>query len=165
MKGNLARSGLCSFVTSVDFGLYSSILGTCCDCWVWAIRGHSSAEPAASMLSKAKIVRQNLIRQPPVSKSRTIASHEQDMRLTRLSETDPRRRHKFSVAKKISTGSAGHKIRRRVDIGSFSFKPASRSLAVNATALPREYPFRSARHDKTVAFSCKVLRNRRSRKS
>jgi hypothetical protein len=32
------------------------------------------------MLTKAKIVRQNLIRQLPVSKSRTIASHEQDMR-------------------------------------------------------------------------------------
>src|SRR5216683_5649420 len=123
MKGNLARSGLCSFVTSVDFGLYSSIVGTRCDCCVRAIRGHSSAEPAASMLTKAEIVRQNLIRQLPVSKSRTIASHEQDMRLTRLSETDPRRRHKFSIAKKISTGSAGHKIRRRVDIGSFSTKP------------------------------------------
>ena len=40
-----------------------------------------------------------------------------------LSETDPRRRHKFSIAKKISTGSAGHKIRRRFDIGSFSIKP------------------------------------------
>jgi hypothetical protein len=43
--------------------------------------------------------------------------------MTRLSETDPRRRHKFSIAKKISTGSAEHKIRRRVDIGSFSIKP------------------------------------------
>jgi hypothetical protein len=75
------------------------------------------------MLTKAKIVRQNLIRQLPVSKSRTIASHEQDMRFTRLSETDPRRRHKFSIAKKISTGGAGHKIRRRVDIGSFSINP------------------------------------------
>src|ERR1700745_143327 len=82
MKGNLARSGLCSFVVSVDFGLYSSIVGTRCDCCVRAIRGHSSAEPAASMLTKAKIVRQNFIRQLPLSKSRTIASHEQDMRLT-----------------------------------------------------------------------------------
>src|SRR5882672_624981 len=122
MKGNLARSGLCSFVTSVDFGLYSSIVGTRCDCWVWAIRGHNSAEPAASTLTKAKIVRQNLIRQLPVSKSRTIASHEQELRLPRLPETDPRRWHKFSIAKKISTGSAGHKIRRRVDMGSFSIK-------------------------------------------
>jgi hypothetical protein len=32
------------------------------------------------MLTKGKIVRQNLIRQLPVGKSRTIASHEQDMR-------------------------------------------------------------------------------------
>src|SRR6266478_9958999 len=102
MKGNLARSGLCSFVTSVDFGLYSSIVGTRCDCWVWAIRGHNSAEPAASTLTKAKIVRQNLIRQLPVSKSRTIASHEQAMRLTRLSETDPRRRHKFRLQRKLA---------------------------------------------------------------
>src|SRR5258705_13166110 len=123
MKGNLARSGLCSFVASVDFGLYSSIVGTRCDCCVWAIRGHSNAEPAASMLTKARIVRQNLIRQLPVSKSRTIASHQQDMRLTRSSETDPRRRHKFSIARKINTDSAGHKITRRVDIGSFSIKP------------------------------------------
>jgi len=45
------------------------------------------------------------------------------MRLTRLSETDPRRRRKFSIAKKISTDSAGHKIKRRFDIGSFSIKP------------------------------------------
>jgi len=30
---------------------------------VRAIRGHSSAEPAPSMLTKAKIVRQNFIRQ------------------------------------------------------------------------------------------------------
>src|SRR6266849_4720629 len=97
MKGNLARSGLCSFVTSVDFGLYSSIVGTRCDCCVWAIRGHSSAEPAASMLTKPKIVRQNLIRQLPVSKSRTIASHEQARRVTRSSETNPRRGHKFSI--------------------------------------------------------------------
>src|SRR6266853_3524474 len=82
MKGNVARSGLCSFVTSVDFGLYSSIVGTRCDCCVRAIRGHSSAEPAASMLTKAKIALQNFIRQLPVSKSRIIASHEQDMRLT-----------------------------------------------------------------------------------
>src|ERR1700745_413764 len=117
MKGNLARSGLCSFVVSVDFGLYSSIVGTSCDCCVRALWGHSSTEPAASMLTKAKIVRQNFIRQLPLSKSRTIASHEQDIRLTSLSETDPRRRHKFWIAKKISTRSAGHKIKRRVDIG------------------------------------------------
>src|ERR1700741_1404699 len=83
MKGNLALSGLCSFVTSVDFGLYSSIVGTRCDCCVRPIRGHSSAEPTPSMLTKAKIVRQNFIRHLPISKSRTIASHEQDMRLTR----------------------------------------------------------------------------------
>src|SRR5580704_1057434 len=82
MKGNLARSGLCSFVTRVDFGLYSSIVGTRCDCCVRAIRGHSSAEPAANMPTKAKIVGQNLIRPLPVDKSRTIAFHEQDMRLT-----------------------------------------------------------------------------------
>src|SRR6202040_2588421 len=94
-----------------------------------------------------------------------IASHEQAIGLTRLSETHPRRRPKFSMAKKISTGSAGHKIRRPLAIGSFSIKPASRSLPVSATALLREYPFRSSRHDKTVAFSCKVLGNRRSRKS
>src|ERR1700747_1101921 len=80
MKVNLARSGLCSFVASVDFGLYSSIVGTRCDCCVRAIRGHSSAEPAANMLTKTKSVRQNFIRQLPVSKSQTIASHEQDIR-------------------------------------------------------------------------------------
>jgi hypothetical protein len=38
------------------------------------------------MLTKAKIVRQNFIRQLPVSKSGTIASHEQDMQLTRWSQ-------------------------------------------------------------------------------
>src|SRR4249920_2791225 len=75
MKGNLARSSLCSFVTSVDFGLYSWIVGARCDCCVRAIRGHSSAEQAASTLSKAKIVRQDFIPPPPVSKSQIIPSH------------------------------------------------------------------------------------------
>ena len=61
MKGNLARSGLCSFVTSVDLGLYSSMVGTGCDCCVRTIRGHSSAELAPSMVTKAKIGRQDFI--------------------------------------------------------------------------------------------------------
>ena len=48
--------------------------------------------------------------------------------------------------------------------GPISERPTSRSLSVNATASLRKYPFRSSGNDKPVALSCKLLRNRRSRK-
>src|SRR6266853_5417930 len=119
MKGNLARSGACSFVTSVDFGLYSAIVGTRCDCWVWAIRGHSSAEPAASMLTKAKIERQYLIRKLPVSKSRTIASHDQDMRLTLAAR---RRAGALSRVQVTRNSDAEASICRKPPLGSTSYR-------------------------------------------
>src|SRR5436190_1828197 len=63
MKGNLARSILCSLRTSVDCGLYSWMVGARCDCCVRAIRGHSSAEPAHTMSIEAIIARQDFMRQ------------------------------------------------------------------------------------------------------
>src|ERR1700740_372878 len=76
MNGNLARSSLCSFVTSVDFGLYSSMVGTRCDCWVCAIRGQSSALLAPTIVTKAKIVNQDFIGQLPSVSREQIVSHK-----------------------------------------------------------------------------------------
>src|SRR5438552_17156922 len=62
MNGNLARSILCSLVTSVDFGWYSSIVGICCfsrawSCSVIAARGQSmSAANMATRMTKKKVM-------------------------------------------------------------------------------------------------------------
>lgn len=57
MNGNLARSILCSLVTSVDFGWYSSIVGVCCFCGDWpccviAARGQTTNAAAAEAATK-----------------------------------------------------------------------------------------------------------------
>src|SRR5207302_7247402 len=68
MNGNLARSTLCSLVTSVDFGWYSSIVGVCCFCGDWpccviAARGQTrnAAEAATKIAETKKIVRREFI--------------------------------------------------------------------------------------------------------
>src|SRR6266481_7380915 len=68
MNGNFARSILCSLVTSVDFGWYSSIVGICCfcrawSCWVIAPRGQtmSAANMAKRMTKKKVMVRREFI--------------------------------------------------------------------------------------------------------
>src|SRR6266581_2590922 len=61
MNGNFARSILCSLVTSVDFGWYSSIVGVCCFCGVWsccviAARGQTiSAANVATRMTETKV--------------------------------------------------------------------------------------------------------------
>src|SRR5258708_4242204 len=66
MKGNFARSILCSPVISVDFGWYSSIVGVGwllaedCSCHVIAARDHTSNSPpstAIPMMRKVKLRR------------------------------------------------------------------------------------------------------------
>src|SRR5712664_1819603 len=75
MNGNFARSILCSLTTRVDFGLYASIVGGCCDCaegaatmegeacWVLAARGHGNvaAQMHASAAAETEIARQDFI--------------------------------------------------------------------------------------------------------
>src|SRR5882672_12942735 len=69
MNGNFARSILCSLVTSVDFGWYSSIVGvwcfSCgpCSCCVVAARGQtmSAANVATKMTEKKVMVRREFI--------------------------------------------------------------------------------------------------------
>src|SRR5439155_17175239 len=69
MNGNLARSILCSVMTSVDFGWYSSIVGVCCfscgacSCCVVAKRGQtmSAANMATQMMEKRVMVRREFI--------------------------------------------------------------------------------------------------------
>src|SRR5258706_16082 len=84
MNGNFARSILCSGTTSVDFGLYSSIVGVCEEeiccaeaaeetegaeavdkegCSVLAACGHSSAaeKTHATVAAKTEIARQDFI--------------------------------------------------------------------------------------------------------
>src|SRR5258707_2581791 len=84
MKGNFARTILCSGTTSVDFGLYSSIVGVCEEeiccaeaaeetegaeavdkegCSVLAACGHSSAaeKTHATVAAKTEIARQDFI--------------------------------------------------------------------------------------------------------
>src|SRR6266403_1190060 len=69
MNGNFARSILCSFVTSVDFGSYSSIVGTCCFfCAVWSCclaatrsQPRSAANKATKMIEKKVMVRREAI--------------------------------------------------------------------------------------------------------
>src|SRR5436305_11876672 len=69
MNGNLARSILCSVMTSVDFGWYSSIVGVCCfscgacSCCVVAKRGQtmSAANMATKMTEKRVMVRREFI--------------------------------------------------------------------------------------------------------
>src|SRR5260370_15947568 len=75
MNGNFARSILCSLTTRVDFGLYSSMVGVCCDCaegaatvegevwWVLAAPGHSSAaaQMHARVAAETQIARQDFI--------------------------------------------------------------------------------------------------------
>src|SRR5436309_2763524 len=67
MKGNFARWSLCSGTTSVDLGLYSSIVGLCCDCCVWARRGHKRAVEAVPnrITATLKMMRREFIRQLP----------------------------------------------------------------------------------------------------
>src|SRR6267142_4429772 len=69
MNGNFARSILCSLVTSVDFGWYSSIVGTCwfffaaCSCCVAAARSQPrrAADKTTKMMEKNVMVRQDVI--------------------------------------------------------------------------------------------------------
>src|SRR6267143_1945001 len=68
MNGNFARSILCSVVTSVDFGWYSSIVGICCFCVDWSCcvitaRGQtmSAANMATKMTEKRVMVRREFI--------------------------------------------------------------------------------------------------------
>src|SRR5712664_1195338 len=75
MNGNFARSILCSLTTSVDFGLYSWMVGVCCDCAegaamaegeacrVLAAPGHTraAAQMHASAAAKTEIARQDFI--------------------------------------------------------------------------------------------------------
>src|ERR1700730_446398 len=86
MNGNFARSILCSGTTSVDFGLYSSIVGVCEEepevccvgaaeetkeggavgggsCCVLAAHGHSSAAEQihTTVTAETEIARQNFI--------------------------------------------------------------------------------------------------------
>src|SRR5260370_41315829 len=75
MKGIFARSILCSLTTSVDFGLYSWMVGVCCDCAegaamaegepcrVLAAPGHTraAAQMPARAPAKTKIARQESI--------------------------------------------------------------------------------------------------------
>src|ERR1700674_520853 len=68
MNGNFARSILCSLVTSVDFGWYSSIVGICCfcldrSCCVITARGQtmSAANMAMKMTEKRVKVRREFI--------------------------------------------------------------------------------------------------------
>src|SRR2546430_1331483 len=68
MNGNLARSILCSLVTRVDFGWYSSIVGVCClrGDWSWCViaaRGQtmSAARLAMRMMETKIMVRREFI--------------------------------------------------------------------------------------------------------
>src|SRR6266446_2248607 len=68
MNGNLARSILCSLVTSVDFGWYSSMVGVCCfggdwPCRVIAARGQtmSAANVATRITETKRMVRREFI--------------------------------------------------------------------------------------------------------
>src|SRR5204862_7556445 len=68
MNGNFARSILCSLVTSVDLGWYSSIGGVCCFCGDWpccviAARGQTrnAAEAATRIVERKKMVPRELI--------------------------------------------------------------------------------------------------------
>src|SRR5438876_2928908 len=68
MNGNFARSILCSLVTSVDLGWYSSIVGVCCFCGDWpccviAARGQTrnAAEAATRIVETKKMVRREFI--------------------------------------------------------------------------------------------------------
>jgi hypothetical protein len=62
MNGNFARSILCSFVTSVDFGWYSLIVGVCwllgtpCSCPVRATRGQAISNPQRVMMPMVRNV-------------------------------------------------------------------------------------------------------------
>src|SRR5258708_16458718 len=62
MIGYFARWILCSGTTSVDFGLYSSIVGVCCDCDCEA-RAHSSAaeQMQATVAAETEIAGQDFI--------------------------------------------------------------------------------------------------------
>src|SRR2546425_10036021 len=68
MNGNFARSILCSLVTSVDLGWYSSIVGVGCCCGDWACcviagRGQTrnAAEAATRIVETKKMVRREFI--------------------------------------------------------------------------------------------------------
>src|SRR5260221_7539275 len=60
MNGYFARWILCSGTTSVDFGLYSSMVGVCCDC---EARAHSSAaeQMHATVAAETEIAGQDFI--------------------------------------------------------------------------------------------------------
>src|SRR5260370_21831394 len=62
MNGYFARWILCSGTTSVDFGLYSSIVGVCCDCDCEA-RAHNSAaeQMQATVAAETEIAGQDFI--------------------------------------------------------------------------------------------------------
>src|SRR5260370_4443057 len=63
MNGNLARSILCSLVTRVDCGWYSSIVGVgwlfceVCSCSVIAVHGRASKSPANTETTMMRRVR------------------------------------------------------------------------------------------------------------
>src|SRR5258708_39026070 len=69
MNGYFARAILCSLVTSVDFGWYSSMVGVCCFfCGAWsccpiAAHGHTlgAANMAPRMIEKNVVVRLEFI--------------------------------------------------------------------------------------------------------
>src|SRR5712664_3107037 len=69
MNGNFARSILCSLVTSVDFGWYSSMVGVCCffsgvwSCGLIAARGQTMppANRATRMIETNVMVRRDFI--------------------------------------------------------------------------------------------------------
>src|SRR5882757_7167214 len=82
MNGNFARSILCSLVTSVDFGWYSSIVGICCFCPDWSCcmvtaRGQtmSAANMATKMTEKRVLVRREFILPLGFLNVRLLSSH------------------------------------------------------------------------------------------
>src|SRR6266849_7768663 len=86
MNGYFARWILCSGTTSVDFGLYSSMVGVCWDaepCCVLAARGHSKSadQMHKSIAGKTETARQDFIaaprRKPPnsFSQERELQPH------------------------------------------------------------------------------------------
>src|SRR5258708_21541176 len=83
MNGNLARSILCSLVTSVDFGWYSSIVGVCCffgawSCWVNPARGQTTsvANMAMRITQENRTVCRMFISAPCFLRTRTIFPQE-----------------------------------------------------------------------------------------
>src|SRR5260221_6026880 len=73
MKGNFARSTLCSGTTNVDFGSYSSIVSVCCDRGVscCASKGRCDAriiETAIAAIETRKATLRRKFMMPPKAK-------------------------------------------------------------------------------------------------